>query len=270
MRKKINQLLTKMKKNKFVAVVIMALSTWAAAADNSIYIDQAGDNATIAMLQEGAGNRIRGIQGLGTGNTTPSIIKGDAINLSVEQIGSGNVLNLGMDTSTANGASPTTVIYKVTGSNAVGTINLNNAGTGTNASTTLNIEQNGDGAIATVNILGAENSLTVDQAGGNNNKLVATINANNTSSIINQTAGGGNETTLNLTGDKGTVNLTTVGSLNVTSITQSGGGVSGHNATINLTGSSNNTTVLQQGTIDTTVNIVGVGSGNTFNITTKN
>ena len=88
--------------------------------------------------------------------------------------------------------------------------------------------------------------------------------------MINQTGGGGNETTLNLTGDKGTVNLTTVGALNITSITQSGGSTSGHSATINLTGSSNSTTVLQQGTIDTTVNIVGVGSGNAFNITTKN
>jgi len=259
-----------MKKNKFVAVMLMLLSTWATGADNSIYIDQAGDNATIAMLQEGAGNRIRGIQGIGTGNTTPSKIKGDAISLSVEQVGSGNVLNLGLDTSTANGASPTSVIYKVTGSNAVGTINLNNAGTGINASTTLNIEQTGDGAIATVNMLGSSNSLTVDQSGGNNNKLFATINANNTTSMINQSGGGGNETTLNLTGDKGTVNLTTVGALNITSITQSGGGTSGHSATINLTGSSNTTTVLQQGTIDTAVNIVGVGSGNTFNITTKN
>lgn len=259
-----------MKKNKFVAVVFATLTTWAVAADNSIYIDQAGDNATIAMLQEGASNRIRGIQGMGTGNTTPAVIKGDAISLDVEQIGSGNILNLGIDTSTANGASPTSVIYKVTGSNAVGTINLNNSGTGINASTTLDIEQTGDGAIATVNILGSENSLTVNQAGGNNNKIVATINTNNTVSVINQTGGGGNETTLNLTGDKGTVNLTTVGSLNITNITQSGGGASGHNATVNLTGSSNSTTILQQGTIDTTVNIVGVGSGNTFNITTKN
>jgi hypothetical protein len=266
----INQLLTKMKKNKIIAVILMMMSSLAIGSDNSIYINQAGDNAVITMLQEGAGNRIRGIQGVGTGNTTPSKITGDAVNLSVEQIGSGNILNLGLVTTTANGSSPTSIIYKVTGSNAVGTIDLNNAGTGVNSSTNLNIDQSGDGAIATVNILGSNNSLTVDQAGGNNNKIVATINANSTTSVINQTGGGGNETTLNLTGDKGTVNLTTVGALNITSITQSGGGTSGHSATINLTGSSNSTTVLQQGTIDTTVSIVGVGSGNTFNITTKN
>jgi hypothetical protein len=271
LRKKINQLLTKMKKNKIIAVLLMMISSsLAIGSDNSIYIDQAGDNAVITMLQEGAGNRIRGIQGVGTGNTTPAKITGDAVNISVEQVGSGNILNLGLVTTTANGSSPTNVVYKVTGSNAVGTINLNNAGTGVNSSTNLDIDQSGDGAIATVNILGSNNSLTVDQAGGNNNKIVATINANSTTSVINQTGGGGNETTLNLTGDKGTVNLTTVGTLNVTSITQSGGSTSGHSATINLTGSSNSTTLLQQGTLDTTVNIVGVGSGNTFNITTKN
>jgi hypothetical protein len=78
----INQLLTKMKKNKIIAVILMMMSSLAIGSDNSIYINQAGDNAVITMLQEGAGNRIRGIQGVGTGNTTPSKITGDAVNLS--------------------------------------------------------------------------------------------------------------------------------------------------------------------------------------------
>lgn len=259
-----------MKASKLFAAIALMIGLTAYASDNSIYIDQAGENATITMLQDGAGNRIRSIQGVGTGNTTPSKIKGDAISVDVQQIGSGNILNLGVDTTTGGGLSPTNIFYKVTGANAVGTINLNNAGTGVNASTTLHIDQNGDGAIATVNILGSGNTLTVDQAGGANNKIVATINATSVNATVNQTGGGGNETTLNLTGDKGTVNLTSVGATNITSITQSGGGTNGHNATISLTGSSNNTTILQQGTIDTTVNIVSVGSGNTFNITSKN
>ena len=69
---------------------------------------------------------------------------------------------------------------------------------------------------------------------------------------------------------KGSVNLTTVGATNITNITQSGGGVSGHTAVVNITGSSNSTTIVQQGTIDTTVNLTSVGSGNTFNLTSKN
>ena len=71
-----------MKKNKIIAVILMMMSSLAIGSDNSIYINQAGDNAVITMLQEGAGNRIRGIQGVGTGNTTPSKITGDAVNLS--------------------------------------------------------------------------------------------------------------------------------------------------------------------------------------------
>ena len=189
----------KMKANKLYAALLIAFSAIAFGADNSIYIDQAGDNATITMLQDGAGNRIRGIQSQGTGDTTPSKIKGDAISINVEQTGSGNVLNLGIDTSTANGMSPTSLIYKITGSNAVGTINLNNNGAGTNASTTLAIDQIGDGAIATINILGTDNAMTVNQSGGNNNKIVATVNATGTNTTVNQTGGGGNETTLNQT-----------------------------------------------------------------------
>ena len=56
---------------------MLALSmTFVMAADNSIYIDQAGDNSTISVTQDGAGNTVRGIQGVGTGNTTPAIIRG--------------------------------------------------------------------------------------------------------------------------------------------------------------------------------------------------
>jgi hypothetical protein len=253
-------------------LLIFAVSTQLAwGDDNSIYLDQAGDNATITMLQDGAGNRIRGVQSVGnTGNTLPSKIKGDAINVDVQQVGSSNVLNMGIDTTTANGASPSSVYYKVTGNNAVATIDINNGGTGIAASQILSIDQSGNGAIATVSMLGSENSLNVIQAGGNNNKIFSTINASQVTAIINQTGGGGNETTLNLTGDKGYADVVSVGSLNITSITQSGGSVSGHYAKVDITGSSNNTTISQSGTIDTTVNLKSAGSGNTFNITTRN
>lgn len=245
-------------------------SSFVYAADNSIYIDQSGDTATITMLQDGAGNRIRAVQGLGTGDTTPSKLKGDSISVDIQQLGSGNILNIGIDTTTANGVSPTSVFYKVTGNNAVGTIDINNGGTAIAASQTLSIDQTGDGSIANINMRGSTNSLTAITAGGNNNQLVATINASNVGVTINQSGGGGNETTLNLTGDKGTVDIVTVGSTNITNITQSGGGVSGHYAKLDLNGSGNTTTINQSGTIDTTVNIKSVGSGNTFSITSRN
>jgi len=255
---------------KIIAFLLASLIGISNAADNTIYIDQTGDNSTITILQDGASNRVRGIQGVGTGNTTPAKLTGDAITIDVQQIGSGNVLNMGVVTTTANGSNPTSITYVQTGSNATATFNLNNSGTGTNASTNLNISQTGDGGTTNLNILGTNNTMTSVQSGGNNNKLIATIDANETTSNISQTGGGGNETTLNLTGTKGTVNITTVGATNVTNITQSGGGANGHSTTMNLTGSGNTTTISQTGTIDTTVNLKSVGSTNTFSLTSHN
>jgi hypothetical protein len=261
-----------MKASKLLTVLLMSVIGVAYAADNSIYIDQVGDNATVTILQDGAGNRVRAIQGVGTGNTTPAVIKGDGISVDVQQIGSGNVLNLGINTAIANGASATSVYYKVTGNNATGTINLNNAGVSNgNSSTTLSIDQTGNGAIADIDILGANNSLTVIQAGGANNKITAAINAANTTSTVNQTLGGGNETTFNLTGDKGTVDVVTVGATNIIGVTQSGGGTNGHYAKVDLNGSGNNVTISQTSVaVDSITNIRSVGSGNTFSVIQRN
>jgi hypothetical protein len=257
-------------KKKILALIVSVYTALSFATDNTIYIDQSGDNANITILQDGAGNRVRGIQGVGTGNTTPSVLNGDAILVDIQQIGSGNILNMGVITTTANGSAPTSINFVVTGNNSTSTLNLNNAGTGVNESTNLNVTQTGDSGVINMNILGSNNNFTADQRGGNNNQLTTTINASSTLVNIDQSGGGGNQTTLNLTGDKGQVDITTVGATNITSITQSGGAVSGHNAIVNLTGSGNNTTINQSGNIDTTVNIVSIGSGNTFSITTTN
>lgn len=239
------------------------------AADNSIFIDQAGDNSIITMLQDGSTNRIRGIQGSGTGNTTPSKIKGNNVTLTVEQIGSGNILNLGVVTATASGGVDTSVVYKVTGNNADGTINMNNAEQGTANSNTINVNQTGDYAVTNINMLGSNSVLAAVTTGGSNNQIDAIINADQVDVNITKT-GGGNNTTLNLTGYKGTVDLTVLGASNATNITQSGGGATGHNATLNINGSGNNTTVTQSGTINTTVNLAVAGSNNTYSITTGN
>ena len=71
---------------RVIAGIMLALSmTFATAADNSIYIDQAGDNSTIVVTQDGAGNIVRGIQGAGTGNTTPAIVRGDGNQVKLGQ-----------------------------------------------------------------------------------------------------------------------------------------------------------------------------------------
>ncbi len=50
------------------------------AADNSIYIDQAGNNSTITMTQDGAGNKVKGILLNGTAGGITDVAKliGDA------------------------------------------------------------------------------------------------------------------------------------------------------------------------------------------------
>lgn len=258
------------KLNTIMSVVALLFATTAFSADNSIYIDQAGDNSVITMTQDGSSNRIRGVQGVGTGNTTPSKIKGNNVTLTVEQIGSGNILNLGVVTATASGGVDTSVVYKVNGSNSTGTINMNNSEQGTANSNTVNIQQTGNSSVADLNMLGSNNQFNVVTSGGANNSVVATVNADQTNVDVNVSGGGGNSTTLNLTGAKGTVDLTVVGASNTTSITQSGGGLLGHNATVSINGSGNNTTITQAGTIDTTVNMAVAGNGNTYNITTRN
>ena len=250
-------------------LVLAAMPTLGHAVDNSIYIDQAGDNAIINVTQDGAGNVVRGIQGVGSSNTTPAKMKGDGIGINISQTGAANVLNFGVDTTTAASASPTSINYTVTGGNNTGTINLNNAGTGTNASTTLAITQTGGNNTAGINILGSKNSLTANQSGGSAS-LTSTVNADNTTQNITTSGGTANSITTSLTGNKGTVGIVLVGASNTFRITQSGGGTNGHSATFNFNGSSNSVTTAQSGTIDTTINVQSVGSGNTFGITTGN
>ena len=252
-----------------LATMALVMSVGVYAVDNSIYIDQAGDNATINISQDGAGNRVRGIQGTGTGNTTPAVINGDGMQIDITQVGAGNVLNMGIQSTTANGSDPTSVNYNVSGGNNTGTINLNADGQGTNASTTLDITQTGGNNVANINVLGSKNTLTAVQSGGSAT-LNSTVNASETTQTINTSGGTGNSVTTNLTGDKGTVVVDFVGASNTASITQAGGGTAGHSTTLDVNGSSNSYTINQSGTIDTTVNIKTSGSGNTFGIVTRN
>ena len=56
----------------FVASAMFWGSGWAA--DNNIYVDQAGDNSTITIRQDGSGNKVKGILINGNaGGTTDQI-----------------------------------------------------------------------------------------------------------------------------------------------------------------------------------------------------
>jgi len=258
--------------NYLKIMVAMMFSLSAFAADNSIYIDQSGDNSTIDITQTGAGNVVRGIQGVGTGNTTPAKIYGNNNAIDIQQVGSTNTLNLGVNASTASGrAYGIDLTYYVTGNSGTATINSNNNGTGTSGSNFIDVRQTGNSASLNLNVLGSKNDFTAVTSGGASNSITSTINADETVTNISMTGGGSNSYTGTLSSNKGHVDITTVGASNTITLTQTGtAGTNGHAFTANVTGSSNSITTTQSGTIDTTVNLLSNGSGNTWNITTGN
>ena len=261
---------------KLLTVLMLSLlgtSTVVYGVDNSIYIDQAGDNAVVNITQDGAGNRVKGLDVNGQPGQTidPAKIKGSNVAVTISQIGAGNILSMGIDTQTASGGANTSVTYSVTGTNNIGVINLNNAGaSGGNQSSTVNITQTDGGNNVQLAMLGTGNSFTSTQAGGGSS-ISTNINANNTTTLVNQSSSlGGDQTTLEMQGDKGNIDIKSQGSSNIIGITQNGGGANGHLAKVDMNGVGNNVTITQGGTIDTTVNLKSVGASNSFTINTHN
>ena len=255
---------------KLLTVVLLSTSVISWAADNSIYIDQAGDYSTITMTQDGAGNKVNGITSSGQKSTNPqdaAKLVGNTQTVTIDQAGPNNKLSLGLNTTIGTTGKGIELNYKVDtgGNNAL--INSNNNGTGVSAGNLIDIIQLGGNADTTVSMLGNTNSLTVRSSGGGGNKLDAIIDASNVTAVVDQTLGGSNETTLNLTGDKGTVNITSTGAANLTSVTQSGGGTNGNFAKIVLDGQGNQTTISQTGVSDNTVDYKAFGSNNIVAIT---
>ena len=253
---------------KLLTVVLFGISAISWAADNSIYIDQAGDNSTVTMTQDGAGNRVKGILTNGTAgaSTDPAKLVGNNQTVTVNQAGPNNILTLGANSTVGTNGKGIDINYQVDVGGNIGFINSNNNGQGVSASNLIDIIQLGGNAIATVSMLGNTNSLTVRSSGGGGNSIVADINADNVTAVVDQTLGGGNETILNLTGNKGSVNITSTGATNLSSVTQSGGGTNGNDVKIVLDGSGNQTTVSQAGVNDNAVDYKVLGSNNIASI----
>lgn len=252
----------------------MHIGVWSA--DNSIYIDQAGDNSTVSITQDGADNVLRGIQGVGTSNTTPARLYGTGNQITVDQIGSGNTLSLGVQTTTGGTtnipggttATAPTVIYSVTGNNATAVINSNNDGSAlVNNSNYIKVNQTGNTANTNINVVGSNNALVATTAGGSNNSMVSTIVGDTNSQFVSMTGGGGNSATLkqgnatdSTTNTLGTINLTSVGASNTFAVTQTGGSTNGHSTSIDLTGSSNTLSVTQNGTAGDNIANLKIGA----------
>jgi hypothetical protein len=246
---------------------VMLVTGVALAADNSIYIDQTGDNASVTINQDGGGNAVRGLPGVGTSNTTPATIYGDGNQVSVSQVGSGNTLKLGIKTDTTVGQS--TVNYSVTGQNASAIIQVGNTQTNSSANT-INVTQDGNNSVASVKSIGAGNTGTINTSGGANNTAVLGMSGDNITGTTTVTGGGGNTVSLDLQSSGGSATVTAAGASNTVNVLQTGG-VNGHSTTVDLTGSGNTVGIMQQGTAgDNTINLKSVGSTNSFSINQNN
>ncbi len=267
---------------KLIAILTLAaMPMLGHTADNSIYIDQSGANATISITQDGYGNVVKGIA---SGNTTAATIYGINNAVTVNQIGMNNTLSLGVQTTTGGSTtlpdgstvSVPTINYKVTGNNATAIINSNNLNTGSSKSNYINIDQTGDNANVNLNLLGNNNAFNAVTTGGDNNSVVATIKGNNNIDNVILT-GTSNSVTIDqgtslVASNNNTIGLKADGTSNTFGISQTGG-TTGNSITIGgystdtLSGSSNTVTVNQSGGNDSTLVLGVTGNSNTIGVT---
>jgi len=259
-------------------LVLSAMSTLGHTADNSIYIDQSGDFNNITMNQDGAGNQVRGLSAVGSNDpTAPAIIRGNNVQVNIDQTGSNNKMNLGIDANMGSSSSVNFTYSTINQGNISGSNNTATFQLGTSSAkasdTVVNVTQLNGSNTANVSMVGSDNQLTATQSGGQAT-LVSTVNATGTRQSITTSGGTGNSVTTNLTGDNGNVSVLVAGATNTIDIAQSGsGGSTGHQAVMDINGSGNNVTLAQSGTANANVFNLRVGASgsaansNTYNIT---
>ena len=214
--------------------------TYNSNSDNSVYIDQAGDNNTVTITQQGtAGNHVRGIDGASAG-----VITGDSNTIDLKQgaststdpnlielsvVGSTNDISLyqdrqddgSQDTSAGGGH---TISLDLFGSlNTIDVIQRNDAGN--------------DGNYLGIDLVGNSNNISVIQR--SNAGVTAFIDVTGDNNLVDltqdYTVGGGNHF----------ADITLIGNGHNVDLTQSGSG--SHNATISLTyGSASSSVTLDQ------------------------
>ena len=222
----------------FTLLLIMNLSF---AADNSIYIDQVGDSADIDITQDGSANKVYGV---GDSEGTAATLTGNSQSVDIRQVGSSNLLGIDLNTTVTSGVG-IDLTYYITGSNSVASIDVNGDGQGTASNNTIDIRMTGD-----------------------YNDFNFTINADSTTSNVAISGGGGNTTTLSLSSDSATVDITAAGASNTIGVTQTGlGGTNGMNFDLDITGSSNTWASTQSGSQDNDIDVNITGDSNNWSIT---
>ena len=195
-----------------IMAVIAALFWGSGALANDVYIEQVGDGATVTITQDGSSNRIGD-------NGTPSIIKGDANIVTIDQIGSSNTLDM-----VINGAAVTAIVT-TNGSNNTQTINCGTANSATCGSSYIKQQVDGDNNTVTQSLVAASTQHSEILITGDYNTVTHTTSGSGAHSGIITVTGG-----VALSG-------------NTISLTQ--GGTNAQQATITSTGNGNAITVNQ-------------------------
>ena len=190
----------------FMLAAMFCSTTMAVA--NEVYMEQVGDNSTIAITQDGSNNRI------GTA-LDPAYIGSGSNTVTIDQIGSANELDI-----VVNGAA-TDVLVSTTGSNNIQTINCGTTVSASCSGSSISQTIVGDSNILTTNLGGGANhTSTMNVAGDFNNVTHTSTNTGTTSA-----------------------NITVTGNTNTIGVTQSG--TTAKSVTVNSTGNSNNITINQ-------------------------
>jgi hypothetical protein len=198
---------------RFRIMAVIAALLWGSGAQaNDVYIEQVGDGATVTITQDGSSNRIGD-------NGTPSIIKGDANIVTIDQIGSSNTLDM-----VINGAAVTAIVT-TNGSNNTQVINCGTANTASCGSSFIKQQVDGDNNTVTQTLVAASTQHSEILITGDYNTVTHTTSGSGAHSGIITVNGG-----VALSG-------------NTISLTQ--GGTNAQQATITSTGNGNAITVNQ-------------------------
>jgi hypothetical protein len=195
-----------------IMAVIAALAWVPTAQANDVYIEQVGSGATVTITQDGSSNRV-GDEG------TPSIIKGDANIVTIDQIGSSNTLDM-----IINGAAITATVT-TNGSNNTQVINCGTANSATCGSSFIKQEVTGDNNTVTQNLVASATQ---------HSEILITGDAN---TVTHTTSGSG--------AHSGIITVTGGVALSGNTISLTQGGTNAQQATITSTGNGNAITVNQ-------------------------
>lgn len=224
----------------------------AAAGENKVYIEQAGNSNTITIDQIGGGNMVGGntsdviaVNGTGVTTITPAVpsssnyalITGNTNNLTLNHLGDSNWAQ-----------------YIITGSNNI----YSNKITGNGNISILTI-----GKLLPAPMANLRNTIN-EEITGNTNYTIQSITNNDIISNL-KINGDQNQVTTDLGGSLGKVNTTIAGGNNILFNTQGGAAV-GHDLTQDIIGSYNSISTQQLGINDSIMDIKVTGDHNTITV----